>query len=240
MLDQACRYSMSLRLGVLVSDQACRSPMRIVGLQWGMSVSNEACLSNEACRSPMGLWWGMSVFDHACRSPMGIQSDMSFSTGSQICLRWVSDNNNIFVNSSEFNELSPRHDKAINCGLMHHTSLVITIISLANLDTANLSWKIYKYIFFYLKPEYFQNAFVEANIKKMSWHSIRAVYTRGAAVTFQGGLGIYPLLKVNMPSPLKILKAIGSPFIDFIKMKRLHRSYVFLPMWESERTFFQP
>ena len=48
--------------------------MRYVGLR---------CVSNEACRSPMVLRWDMSVFD-----------------GSQIGLRWVSDSNNIFVDSS--------------------------------------------------------------------------------------------------------------------------------------------
>ena len=40
--------------------------------------------------------------DESCRSPMGIQSSMSVSDGSPIGLRWVSDSNNIFVNSLNF------------------------------------------------------------------------------------------------------------------------------------------
>ena len=47
-----------LRWCILVSDEACWSPM---GLQWGKLVSDQAChlqwVSNEACRSPMGLRW---------------------------------------------------------------------------------------------------------------------------------------------------------------------------------------
>ena len=36
--------------GLSVSNQACRSPIRQIGLRWGMSVSDQAN------RSPMGLW----------------------------------------------------------------------------------------------------------------------------------------------------------------------------------------
>ena len=89
-----------------VSYQACRSPMgywsgrldgslmRHVGLRW---------VSDEACRSLMGLRWGMSVSDEACRSPMRhvrLRWGMSVYDGSpirQVGLWWVSDR--IFVNS---------------------------------------------------------------------------------------------------------------------------------------------
>ena len=56
-----------------------------------------------ACRFQLGLRWSMStveVSNKACRSPMGLRSGMSVSDGSPIGLRWVSVNNNIFVNSN--------------------------------------------------------------------------------------------------------------------------------------------
>ena len=78
---------------MLVSDHACRSPIKHVGL-W--CVSNQvrwSPLKNVDCWSQMGLRWSMS------RSPMGLQSGMSVSDRSPLGLRLVSDNNNIFVNS---------------------------------------------------------------------------------------------------------------------------------------------
>ena len=102
---------MGLRSDMSVSNLACR------GLRSGMSVSDEACrglqwVSYQACRSPMkhvevfngspirhvGLRCSMS------RSPMYLRSGMSVSDGSPIGIRWVSDNNNIFVNSSFYQE----------------------------------------------------------------------------------------------------------------------------------------
>ena len=80
--DQACQ-SLIRHVGLRwVSDQVYGSPMRHIGLWWGMSVSNEASwVSDEACRSPMGLRWGKlvsdkacwSLSDEACRSPMGLR-----------------------------------------------------------------------------------------------------------------------------------------------------------------------
>ena len=62
-----------------------------VGFRW---VSDETCpglqwVSNQACRSPIGFRW---VSHQACWSLMGLRL-------APICLRWVYDNNNVFVNS---------------------------------------------------------------------------------------------------------------------------------------------
>ena len=92
--------------GMLVSDQACWSPIRHVGLQPGMLVSNQVC------RSPMGLRQAMSISDgspirhvghqqvpgHASWAPMGLQLDMLVFDGSSMSFQLVSDNNTIFVN----------------------------------------------------------------------------------------------------------------------------------------------
>ena len=83
--------------------------IRHVGLQWARkSPMKHVVVSDQVCQS---LWSGMSVSDG---SPMkhvdisdgslirhvGLRSGMSVSDGSPIVLRWVSYNNNIFVNSS--------------------------------------------------------------------------------------------------------------------------------------------
>ena len=46
---------------ILVANQACWLPTKRVGLQWGMLVSDgfpkkDVEVSDQACRSPMGLW----------------------------------------------------------------------------------------------------------------------------------------------------------------------------------------
>ena len=64
-------------------------PIRHVGLQW---------VSDQACRSPMGLQLGMSVSNRTCRSPIenvevsgwGISVSDGFLMG-RFGLRWVSD-----------------------------------------------------------------------------------------------------------------------------------------------------
>ena len=61
-------------------DQACWSPIRHVGLSLGMSFSNQAC-----------------------QAPMGLQSDILISNRSLMGLQYVSDNDNINVNSIKFN-----------------------------------------------------------------------------------------------------------------------------------------
>ena len=76
-------------------------PMRHVGLQWGMLVSDGSSLryvglqsgklvSDQTCWSAMGLRWGMLVFDEACRSPMRNFSLWWVSNRSPIGLQWVS------------------------------------------------------------------------------------------------------------------------------------------------------
>ena len=71
------------RWGMLVSDEACRSPMRHVGLQWGISVSGGMLVSDMACPSLMGHVDLRGVTDQASRSPMGF--------------RWVSDRSPIII-----------------------------------------------------------------------------------------------------------------------------------------------
>ena len=48
-------------------------------------------------RRHVGLRWDMSVSDEAC---LGLRSGKSVSDRSPMVLRWVSDDNNIFVNST--------------------------------------------------------------------------------------------------------------------------------------------
>ena len=69
--------------------QACRFPMEYVGLQW---------VSDQACRSPMGLRSDLSVSDgtparhvglrwvsgKTCQSLMGLRSDITISDGPPI------------------------------------------------------------------------------------------------------------------------------------------------------------
>ena len=72
----------------MVSDEACRSPLRQVGLQSGKSVSDQAK------GSPMRhvvLQLGMSVSDEACQSPIRHAGLRLFSDWSPIGLRLVSD-----------------------------------------------------------------------------------------------------------------------------------------------------
>ena len=85
-----------------------QSPIKHVGLRWGMSVTDGSpirhvslqwvsqsgmLVSNQACQSPirhLGLWW---VSVQACWSLMGLRWGMMFSDGSPIRhvgLRWVS------------------------------------------------------------------------------------------------------------------------------------------------------
>ena len=65
-----------LRPSMLISDEVSNeSPIRHVGLQW---------VSDQACRSPMGLRSGMLVSDEARRSQIGLRSGMSVSDGSPI------------------------------------------------------------------------------------------------------------------------------------------------------------
>ena len=96
------RYLMSLRSGMAVSKKHVEvfdgSPIRNDGLQCSMlrSPIRHVIFWWSKSRSPIrhvGLWWRMS------RSPMGLQSGRSVSYGSPIGLRWLSVNNNIFVNS---------------------------------------------------------------------------------------------------------------------------------------------
>ena len=76
-LRKICIRHVSLRW---VSDQACRSLMWQVGLQWGMSVSDGSPIRH------VGLRW---VYDQACWSPMRnvrLRWGMSVSNGSPIGL----------------------------------------------------------------------------------------------------------------------------------------------------------
>ena len=83
-----CKICISYGSGIWVSNEACRSLIRHVGLR------SDTLVPDEACRSPMS----MSVSDQH----VGLRSIMSVSDGSSIRhLRWVSDNNNIFLNSGE-------------------------------------------------------------------------------------------------------------------------------------------
>ena len=71
-----------------VSDETCRS---IMGLRLGMSVSDGSqiagmLVSDEARWSPMGLQSGMLVSDQACRSRMGLRLGMSVSDRSSMGL----------------------------------------------------------------------------------------------------------------------------------------------------------
>ena len=97
--DQACRSPtrhVGLWWGMFVSDEACLSPMRHVCLRWGMSVSDQ---TYQSLMRHVGIQSNISVSEEACRSLMGIQWGMLFFDGCPIGLRWVSDNNNIFTNS---------------------------------------------------------------------------------------------------------------------------------------------
>ena len=100
---------------MLVSDQACRSQPKHVGLQW---VFNQTCrslmghvgfrwVSNEACLclrsgmsvsdgSPIGL---LDISDQEFRSLMGLRQA---SDGYPMGIQWVSNKNNIFVNSYNY------------------------------------------------------------------------------------------------------------------------------------------
>ena len=78
--QQACRYPMGLRWGMLVSDG---SPTGHVGFRW---VSDGTCWFQmghqwSMLRSPMFFQSGMSVYDGACRSLMGLRSGMLVSDG---------------------------------------------------------------------------------------------------------------------------------------------------------------
>ena len=78
----------NLRLGISVSDQACRYPM---------DCRSRILVSDGANGFQMGLRRRM------LRSPMGLRSGLSFSAGSPIGLRWVSDRSPIIIH---FRELS--------------------------------------------------------------------------------------------------------------------------------------
>ena len=84
------------------------SPMRHVGLWWGMSVSNGSpirhvgpwsgmSVSDQACRSPIRHVVLRLVSNQACRSPMGLWSGMSVSDGAPIGLHWVSNRSPIVI-----------------------------------------------------------------------------------------------------------------------------------------------
>ena len=63
-------------------------------LQWGMSVFNEACWSPIR---HVGLRWGMLVSDGYPMRHVGLQWGMSVSDGSPIGLRWVFDRSPIVI-----------------------------------------------------------------------------------------------------------------------------------------------
>ena len=89
MLDHA--FPMGFRWGML---DLRRFPIRHFGHPWGISVSDGSPMRN------VSLWCWMSVSDEACWSPLGLRYDMSVSNGSRMGLRWISVKNNIFVNST--------------------------------------------------------------------------------------------------------------------------------------------
>ena len=63
MWHPACRSPMSLRSDMLVSDgstQTCQSWMGNVNYRWGMYVSYGSLIRH------VGLQWSMSVYDEAC------------------------------------------------------------------------------------------------------------------------------------------------------------------------------
>ena len=69
-----------------------------------MSVSAGSPMGHEACRglrwvSDQALWSPISLRWISDTSPMGLQSGMSVSVGPSMVLQWVSDNNDLSVNS---------------------------------------------------------------------------------------------------------------------------------------------
>ena len=99
---------------LLETDMPHRRPTCLIRDQHASSETHwrPTCLIRDPW-SPMGLQSGMLVSDEACRSSIGLWWDLLVSDGSQmrhvglpmrhiryVDLRWVSDNNNIFVNSS--------------------------------------------------------------------------------------------------------------------------------------------
>ena len=89
-----------------VFDYECRSPMCLqlsmyVGLWSGMSVSGQTCWSSMGCRSGMSVSDGHVGFSWISNEVcLDLRSGMLVCDGYPIGLRWVSDNNNIFVNST--------------------------------------------------------------------------------------------------------------------------------------------
>ena len=71
---------------------------RHVGLRCGMSVSNGSPIRH------FGLGWGMSVADKAYQSPMKHVKDFNQACQFWMGLQWVSDNNNISVNSNKIQQ----------------------------------------------------------------------------------------------------------------------------------------